>query len=76
MWEASFTYGGGMDDPSSPTDDAEEGAEPPAAAQGQAAEWYLLSLKFLFRVRDARGGELLPVSLGSVELTTSLAVIE
>jgi hypothetical protein len=55
MWEAAFTYGGGMDDPS--PHDAEEGADPTAPTQGQAAEWYLLNLKFLFRVRDARGGE-------------------
>lgn len=47
-----------MDDPSSPSPDyAEEGAESKPAAQAQAAEWYLLSLKFLFRVRDARGGD-------------------
>lgn len=45
MWEASFTYGGGD------TDQGEEGEQ-----TGPAAEWYLLSFKFLFRVKDARGG--------------------
>ncbi|ORY89721.1 mediator complex subunit MED14-domain-containing protein [Leucosporidium creatinivorum] len=58
MWEASFTYGGGMDDPSDldlADADAEEGADSVGQGPAQGAEWYLLSLKFLFRVRDARG---------------------
>ncbi|GAA6007036.1 mediator of RNA polymerase II transcription subunit 14 [Rhodotorula paludigena] len=40
LWEASFTYGGGAKD----EDEGQEGAE-----------WFLLGVKFLFRVRDARG---------------------
>ncbi|BGP00150.1 Mediator of RNA polymerase II transcription subunit 14 [Rhodotorula toruloides ATCC 204091] len=46
LWEASFTYGGGKEDPDEDEDDerAEEGAE-----------WFLLGVKFLFRVKDARG---------------------
>ncbi|BGP32759.1 mediator complex subunit [Rhodotorula toruloides] len=46
LWEASFTYGGGKEDPREDEDDerAEEGAE-----------WFLLGVKFLFRVKDARG---------------------
>ncbi|GAA5876087.1 hypothetical protein JCM3774_004500 [Rhodotorula dairenensis] len=40
MWEADFTFGGGND----PEDDADEGRE-----------WYLLAIRFLFRVKDARG---------------------
>ncbi|BGO92081.1 hypothetical protein NBRC10512_000812 [Rhodotorula toruloides] len=46
LWEASFTYGGGKEDPNEDEDDerAEEGAE-----------WFLLGVKFLFRVKDARG---------------------
>lgn len=51
LWEASFTYGGGKEDPNEDEDDerAEEGAE-----------WFLLGVKFLFRVKDARGGESAP----------------
>ncbi|GEM07850.1 mediator of RNA polymerase II transcription subunit 14 [Rhodotorula toruloides] len=46
LWEASFTYGGGKEDPKEDEDDerAEEGAE-----------WFLLGVKFLFRVKDVRG---------------------
>lgn len=49
LWEASFTYGGGAKD----EDEGQEGAE-----------WFLLGVRFLFRVRDARGCEfpLLPLA--------------
>lgn len=67
MWEASFTFGGGEDDeddsPSKPEAaqaSTEEGASPPPPVppeEPNLAQWFLLSLKFLFRVRDARGGE-------------------
>lgn len=69
MWEASFTFGGGEDDEdeSKPKPEAvaalastEEGASPPPPAppeEPNLAQWFLLSLKFLFRVRDARGGK-------------------
>ncbi|GJN91168.1 hypothetical protein Rhopal_004186-T1 [Rhodotorula paludigena] len=40
LWEASFTYGGGAKD----EDEGQEGTE-----------WFLLGVRFLFRVRDARG---------------------
>lgn len=46
MWEADLTYGGG----NSAEDEAEEGRE-----------WYLLAVRFLFRVKDNRGGELFAV---------------
>lgn len=48
LWEASFTYGGGKEDPGEDEDD-QRGHE--------GAEWFLLGVKFLFRVKDARGGE-------------------
>ncbi|GAA5987817.1 hypothetical protein JCM10908_007227 [Rhodotorula pacifica] len=40
MWEADLTYGGGNE----PDEEGQEGRE-----------WYLLAVKFLFRVKDARG---------------------
>ncbi|BGP48945.1 mediator complex subunit [Rhodotorula kratochvilovae] len=40
LWEATLTYGGGMED-------EEEGQE--------GGEWFLLGVRFLFRVKDARG---------------------
>ncbi|GAA5844535.1 hypothetical protein JCM9279_006338 [Rhodotorula babjevae] len=46
LWEAAFTYGGAADDP-----DEDE----PDARAHEGAEWFLLRVKFLFRVRDARG---------------------
>ncbi|GAA5851477.1 hypothetical protein JCM8547_001107 [Rhodosporidiobolus lusitaniae] len=44
LWEASFTYGGSN---SSEPEDPDEAKD--------SAEWYLLGVKFLFSVKDARG---------------------
>lgn len=46
LWEAAFTYGGAADDPDE---------DDPDARAHETAEWFLLRVKFLFRVRDARG---------------------
>ncbi|GAA5924067.1 hypothetical protein JCM3775_005586 [Rhodotorula graminis] len=45
LWEAALTYGGPADDPDDDDPDA----------QLEGAEWFLLRVKFLFSVRDARG---------------------
>ncbi|GAA5890690.1 hypothetical protein JCM8208_004963 [Rhodotorula glutinis] len=45
LWEAAFTYGGPGDDPD------EDDLDAPV----DGAEWFFLRVKFLFRVRDARG---------------------
>lgn len=46
LWEASFVYSGSREGGDGEDEDAEE---------EEGAEWYLLSVKFLFRVKDSRG---------------------
>jgi hypothetical protein len=45
LWEASFTYSGDKED------------EP----EKEGGEWFLLGVKFLFKVNDARGCTSLPL---------------
>ncbi|GAA5922202.1 hypothetical protein JCM1841_000673 [Sporobolomyces salmonicolor] len=57
LWEASFVYSGSREGGDGEDEDAEE---------EEGAEWYLLSVKFLFRVKDSRG-TWAPVPLGPLK---------
>ncbi|GAA5881416.1 hypothetical protein JCM1840_007562 [Sporobolomyces johnsonii] len=58
LWEASFVYSGSREG-----GDQEEDED---AEEEEGAEWYLLSVKFLFRVKDSRG-TWAPVPLGPLK---------
>ncbi|GAA5826413.1 hypothetical protein JCM11251_002355 [Rhodosporidiobolus azoricus] len=74
LWEASFTYSGDGSSDSEGEEgdgDAGEGGKPQEDSSGAAtevpAEWFLLSLRFLFRVKDARGVPYSPIPSGPLK---------